>query len=109
MTKLKNGTIPEKNGAKKTYGWGRKARRAAGYLALCLLLAASAQMCVLASGTGQTITAGIGNLQNIVASFVSAVGSIIVLWDIFEIGLPQSHWLLPKACCARCSRRHSKG
>lgn len=86
MTKLKNGTGPEKNGAKKTYGWGREARRAAGCLALCLLLAASAQMCVLASGTGQTITAGIGNLQNIVASFVSAVGSIIVLWGIFEWG-----------------------
>lgn len=86
MRKLNNDTGSGKREPKKTCGWKEKARQAARYLALCLLLAASTQMGVCASGAGKTITAGIGNLQSIVASFVSAVGSIIVLWGIFEWG-----------------------
>lgn len=84
MKKLKDDTSLKSSKNKKTCRW--KVCWSVKCLALCLLLAVSTQMCVCASGAGQTITAGIGNLQNIVASFVSAVGSIIVLWGIFEWG-----------------------
>lgn len=64
----------------------KRAARAAEFLTLCLLLAVSAQMWVCASAQASQITAGISKLQNIVASFVSSVGSIIVLWGLFEWG-----------------------
>lgn len=85
MKKLTTDAGLKTNGSKKICRWKSIACQSAIYLALCLLLAASTQMCVCASGTG-TITAGIKNLQNIVAAFVSAVGSVIVLWGIFEWG-----------------------
>ncbi len=83
---MKGGTSLKSNENKKTCTWKGKTCRAVKCLALCLLLTAGTQMCVCAAGTADTITAGIRNLQNIVAAFVSAVGTIVVLWGIFEWG-----------------------
>lgn len=52
---------------------------------LCLLVAICVPIQVQASGAA-AVTAGLKNLQNIVAAFVSSVGLIIALWGIFEWG-----------------------
>lgn len=42
---------------------------------------------VYAATTGNAIiTNGFANLQNIVTAFVSSIGSIVVLWGLFEWG-----------------------
>ncbi|NBI76788.1 hypothetical protein D3Z42_15280 [Lachnospiraceae bacterium] len=53
---------------------------------LCLLVAICVPIQAQAATGAQAVTAGLKNLQNIVAAFVSSVGLIIALWGIFEWG-----------------------
>lgn len=72
---------------KETAMAGRKegAVRTLKAAALCMVIAGCA--CIQASASGaQAVSSGLKNLQDIVASFVSAGGVIIVLWGVFEWG-----------------------
>ncbi len=70
--------------------WGDKARKKRGQVAkaaiVCLLFAVCIPIQAQAATGAQAVTAGLKNLQNIVAAFVSSVGLIIALWGIFEWG-----------------------
>lgn len=59
-------------------------------LIFALLLGAnilSASVSAMAAGTGgAAITASFGKLTDLVEAFVSSIGTIIVLWGIFEMG-----------------------
>lgn len=72
-------------GVAKATGKGKPSKRREWMrtAALCLIVALSIQMNALAASE---ITSGIGNLQNLMVAFISAVGSLIVLWGIFEWG-----------------------
>lgn len=57
----------------------------------CMVLLLAICVCnpVFAEETGAgagVVTSGMQNLQDIVSAFVSSVGSIVVLWGLFEFG-----------------------
>ncbi len=74
--------------AKKAPPWGRIAIMLAVTLTFCLCA-----MPVLAgtNNTGSTastvITTGFANLQSVVEAIVTAIGTILLLWGLFEWGI----------------------
>lgn len=73
---IRKGIMP-----KKRDSWKLKIQIAA----VCLLLSMFTSLPVMASGAG-AVTAKFNILQEIVATVVSSIGTIITLWGLFEFG-----------------------